>query len=229
MVKEGFTLPKPMVSLRGELLIDRLINVFLKNNPESVHIIINEDSPVLEQHLLETDFSFPIKIVRKSTPSSLHSFYEILKASPEITDLCLTTTDTVFREFEFENYISEFESEKNIDGLMAVTTFVDDESPLFVDVDFEQNVIGFKDKNENNTPFISGGIYCLRGEALDVVRKSVESGTSRMRNFQRNLLVSGMKLKAHVFSKIVDVDHVADIKTAELFLSEENEVQILNK
>ena len=227
LAKEGFTLPKPMVSLHGEMLIDRLINVFVKNNPESIHIIINEDSEKLEQHLRETDYTFPIHIVRKSTPSSLHSFYEILKATTGIADLCLTTTDTVFRESEFKVYISEFQAQTDIDGLMAVTTFVDDESPLFVNVDSNDNIVAFTDRNESQTPFISGGIYCLRKNALKVVIDSVEKGTNRMRNFQRDLLANGLKVKAYAFSKIVDVDHVADIQTAEKFLLEENEVQII--
>lgn len=227
LAKEGFTLPKPMVSLHGEMLIDRLIRVFLNNNPESIHIIINEHSPELEQHLKEKDFSFPINIVQKSTPSSLHSFYEILKAANELREVCLTTTDTVFKETEFKTYISEFDSNKNIDGLMAVTTFIDDESPLFVNVDGDFGITSFTDKNDGNARFISGGIYCLRGESLKVAKDSVENGTNRMRNFQRNLVDNGLRIKAHSFSKIVDVDHVTDIKTAEAFLLEENEVQIL--
>ena len=224
LVKEGFLLPKPMVSLHGKMLIDRLIGVFKNNNPESIHIIINEDSEKLEDHLLETDYSFPIKIVRKSTPSSLHSFYELLNTVSDISSICLTTTDTVFRESEFQAYITEFESDTEIDGLMAVTSFVDDESPLFVATDQNLNITAFTDKNSTETPFISGGIYCLRGKALAVVTESVKNGTNRMRNFQRNMLSSGVKLKAYPFSKIVDVDHVADIKTAELFLMEKYEI-----
>jgi NDP-sugar pyrophosphorylase family protein len=220
LAKEGFTLPKPMVSLNGEMLIDRLISVFARNGAENIFIIINEESAELEQHLESLDPSLPIRITRKSTPSSLHSFYELLKNSDGVEAVCLTTTDTVFKEEEFKAYISAFETNKDIDGLMAVTTFIDDESPLFVDVDADNSITAFADKNENKTPFISGGIYCLRGKALAVVNDAVESGTNRMRNFQRQLLTSGVKLKAYPFSKIVDVDHMADIDTAEHFLLE---------
>jgi len=224
LAQEGFPLPKPMVSLHGKMLIDRLISVFIKNNPESIHIIINEDSEKLEDHLALTDFSFPIELVRKSTPSSLHSFHELLKTIKNVDSICLTTTDTVFRETEFQAFIAEFENNKSIDGLMAVTSFVDDESPLFVAVDESNFITAFTDKNDKLTPFISGGIYCLRGKALAIVAESIENGINRMRNFQRNLLDNGVKLKAYPFSKIVDVDHVADIHTAELFLMEEYEI-----
>jgi NDP-sugar pyrophosphorylase family protein len=83
-------------------------------------------------------------------------------------------------------------------------------------------ITAFTDTNEMQTSFVSGGIYCLRKSAIEVLEKSVSGGTSRMRNFQRQLLEEGIKLKAYPFSKIVDVDHISDIETAELFLSQEN-------
>lgn len=218
LAKEGFPLPKPMVKLNGEMLIDRLITIFAQNQEGIVRIIINEQSPLLEEHLLARKLSIPLEIVKKSTPSSLHSFYELLKAAPELEAICLTTTDTVFREAEFEQFIQAFVSDKELDGLMAVTSFIDDESPLFVTVDAEDNVTAFTDQNTTNTSFVSGGIYCLRRKALDTALQSVEQGVARMRNFQRQLLANGLKIKAFPFSKIVDIDHVRDIDTAEQFL-----------
>ncbi|REA63273.1 NDP-sugar synthase [Dyadobacter luteus] len=220
LAKEGFTLPKPMVSLNGEMLIDRLVGVFSRNQADAIYIIINEEAVLLETHLASLGSDYSLQITKKTTPSSLHSFYELLRNADELNAVCLTTTDTVFREAEFKEFIQAFEADKEIDGLMAVTTFIDDESPLFVQADQELNITAFTDSNEGNTPFISGGIYCLRGKALQVATEAVENGTNRMRNFQRQLLTSGMKLKAYPFSKIVDVDHVADIETAEHFLME---------
>ncbi|WP_439583837.1 nucleotidyltransferase family protein [Dyadobacter bucti] len=222
LAQEGFHLPKPMVSLYGEMLIDRLIGIFMRNNAERIKIIINEDSPRLESHLTELSLTLPIDIVKKSTPSSLHSVYELLKSDRELDTVCLTTTDTVFKEDEFSEFIAAFEENENMEGQMAVTTFIDDESPLFVTVDENSRIVAFTDTNSTNTEFVSGGIYCLRKRAIESVNQAVESGLSRMRNFQRQLLENGIKLQAYPFSKIVDVDHVADIRTAELFLSPEN-------
>ena len=63
-------------------------------------------------------------------------------------------------------------------------------------------------------------MYCLTPPALDTLRRCVAAGQSRMRNFQRQLVADGLKLKAWPFSKILDVDHAADIAKAEQFLSE---------
>jgi NDP-sugar pyrophosphorylase family protein len=98
---------------------------------------------------------------------------------------------------------------------------VDDESPLYVAVDDDDRITAFTDVNSTDTPFVSGGIYCLRRKAIETVNVAVENGVSRMRNFQRQLVADGLHLKAYPFTKIVDVDHVSDIQTAELFLSGE--------
>jgi NDP-sugar pyrophosphorylase family protein len=227
LAQEGFTLPKPMVSLNGEMLIDRLIGVFSRNGAGNIFIIINEEAELLEAHLSDLSDIHTLNITKKTTPSSLHSFYELLKSAKGVDSVCLTTTDTVFKESEFKAFITAFEANKDIDGMMAVTTFIDDESPLFVEADEQLHITAFADSNENRTPFISGGIYCLRGKALAVAAEAVENGTNRMRNFQRQLLASGMKLKAYPFSKIVDVDHLADIETAEHFLMESKEEEAL--
>ena len=147
--------------------------------------------------------------------------YELFKSDPELSEVCLTTTDTVFREEEFSAFISEFEENRALEGQMAVTAFIDDESPLYVAVDDDDRITAFTDDNSTDTPFVSGGIYCLRRKAIETVNVAVENGVSRMRNFQRQLVADGLHLNAYPFTKIVDVDHVSDIQTAELFLSGE--------
>ena len=44
---------------------------------------------------------------------------------------------------------------------MAVTDFIDDESPLYIGTDNALNIDGFYDKREPRFRFISGGIYAL--------------------------------------------------------------------
>lgn len=47
-------------------------------------------------------------------------------------------------------------------------------------------------------------------------------GMSRMRNFQRQLVADGLKLKLILY-KILDVDHASDIVKAENFLTGKDE------
>ena len=119
---------------------------------------------------------------------------------------------------EFRKYIEAFENDTTgADGFMAVTSFIDDEKPLYIDTDNDLNITAFKDAAWDGVKFISGGIYGLTPPALRVLENCMENGVSRMRNYQRALVDAELKLKAFPFEKIVDVDHAGDIETAAAF------------
>ncbi len=219
LAQEGVKWPKPLVRLNGVTLIDRLIDVFLKNNATSISIIVNEEMTEVQAYLKALRLPVPFYLLVKSTPSSMHSFYE-LSHYLDGDKICLTTVDTIFKEDEFGNYIQTFLREGRLDGLMAVTDFIDDEKPLYVETDEELHIRNFLDKPEEgrNCRYISGGIYCLRRPALGVLNDAISQGMSRMRNYQRQLIAEGLRLKAYPFSKIIDVDHAEDIEKAESFL-----------
>lgn len=217
LAQEGVKLPKPLVNLNGTPMIKRLIDIFMRCNATSLSIIVNEKMHQVREYLESLDIPVPFKLVVKSTPSSMHSFYEV---SRHFTDgkFCLTTVDTIFHEEEFKKYIEAFENDTTgADGYMAVTSFIDDEKPLYIDTDTELNITAFKDAAWDGVKFISGGIYGLTPPALRVLENCMENGVSRMRNYQRALVDAGLKLKAFPFEKIVDVDHAGDIETAAAF------------
>ena len=217
LVQEGVKLPKPLVNLNGTPMIKRLIDIFLRCNATSLSIIVNEEMHQVREYLESLDIPVPFRLVVKSTPSSMHSFYEVSRHFEE-GKFCLTTVDTIFHEEEFRKYIEAFENDSTgADGFMAVTSFIDDEKPLYIDTDSDLNITAFKDAAWDGVKFISGGIYGLTPPALRVLENCMENGVSRMRNYQRALVDAGLKLKAFPFEKIVDVDHAGDIETAAAF------------
>lgn len=217
LVQEGVTLPKPLVKLNGVEMIRRLIDIFLKNNASSISIIVNEEMTQVQDYLTNLELGIPFNIVIKSTPSSMHSFFE-LRDFLRDGKFCLTTVDTIFKEDEFSEYIQTFINDSESDGMMAVTDFIDDEKPLYVDVNDRMAIKGFLDHSDN-CKYISGGIYGLTPKAIDTLEACLNSGQARMRNFQRRLVADNLQLKAYPFEKIVDVDHAGDIVKAEKFLN----------
>ena len=222
LAQEGVQKPKPLVELNGEPMVERLMRIFERCNAESISIIVNEHMTQVREFLDTLHLDVPLNIVVKTTPSSMHSFWELSKVM-QPGKFCLTTVDTIFREPDFARYIAAFEADKVHDGLWAVTPSVDDEKPLYVEVPDESTmrITAFTDKpGPDGARYVSGGIYAMSDKAFAVLDRCIEQGISRMRNFQRALIEAGFNLKAYSIDKIVDVDHASDIATAQQFINQ---------
>lgn len=222
LAAEGVEYPKPLVPMDGQPMIRRLIDIFLRCGAESISVIVNREMTDVEDYLrrhVAPACPVPFRLVVKSTPSAMHSFHELSGCIPE-GKFILTTVDTIFREPEFKAYAAAFEADDSADGCFAVTSFIDDEKPLYIDVDPATDLItAFRDAPNGADRYISGGIYGLTTPAIRVLENCMERGVSRMRNYQRALVDAGLKLRAYPFEKIVDVDHAGDIATARTFIS----------
>lgn len=219
LAEEGCEVPKPLVRIQDETLIGRLIRVFIANGASRIVVICNAKHAATQTYLRSLTLPIPLDIVVQSTPSSMHSLYAIRDYLKAEERFCVTTVDTIFSEREFAQYIHAFR-ESDLDGLMAVTTYVDDEKPLYVQTIGELTITNFCDTCEERCAHVSGGIYSLTPKALSTLTRCIEQGQSRMRNFQRQLVADGLYLKAYPFSKIIDVDHASDIVKAEQLIRE---------
>lgn len=218
LAQEGVAKPKPLVDICGEPMIGRLINLFCRCNAESISIIVNEQMTEVREYIESLSLDIPLNLVVETTPSSMHSFFELSRVIPK-GRFCLTTVDTIFREQDFRPYIEAMEADERYDGMMAVTDYIDDEKPLYVQTDDDLNITAFRDERYDGAKYISGGIYALNEKAIDVLADCMERGVARMRNFQRALVDAGLRLKAYPMGKILDVDHAGDIEKAENFIN----------
>ncbi len=228
LAQEGINVPKPLVEVCGECLIDRLIRIFMNNGATQITVICNDMDKRVSRHLMDIQSEGisgtlpPLNIIVKSTPSSMHSLYE-MRTALQGEPFCLTTVDTIFSEEEFTRYIQAFSriaDSSDTDGIMGITAHIDDEKPLYVDTDGNGNITAFLDHSDTCRN-ISAGIYGLMPQSLKVLEECVNNGETRMRNFQRALIAAGMRLKAFSFGKVLDIDHASDISKAEVFLKGE--------
>lgn len=252
LAQEGIDVPKPLVKVHDEHLIDRLIRIFMSNEAEEIVVICNDLRPEVSVHLRELQHAGelygnplpPLRFIVKTTPSSMHSFYELSQLLDDGSDapFVLTTVDTIFREDDFKGYLRAFKQALNDgdDGLMGVTYYIDDEKPLYVGgEESEARITGFYDTLEEldtqhstaqtspqlggmrGAPLISAGIYGLTPRAFKTLNDCIGRGESRMRNFQRALVRDGLRLRAYPFQKVLDIDHASDIQKAEEELKNE--------
>ena len=223
LVSDGVFVPKPLVPINGVPMIGRLLGIFARNKAESISVIVNPGMSEVKTFLdiwsdsahLQSLGIPRFSLISEATPSSMHSLYCLSKVIDAGT-VCVTTVDTIFREEQFAEFIAHAEYLECHDGCFAVTPFVDDEKPLYVETDGSR-IVGFHD--DGHYPFVSGGIYCLKtAKAFPVLSQCIRDGVFRMRNFQRALIDAGLDIEPWVFPKIMDVDHAADIVKAEAFL-----------
>lgn len=218
LVQEGETIPKPLIQVGGESLIDRLLRIFMTNDATEIAVICNPQMTAVAAYLetIQKRGGIPLHFLVRSTPSSMHSLWELRHWIDE-TPFILTTVDTIFQEQAFAAYVQAF-CQMTSDGLMGVTDYIDDERPLYVSTDASFQITAFTDTSEH-PHYVSAGIYGLTPCCFETLGRCIERGEQRMRNFQRALIADGFRLQAWPFSKVFDIDHVFDIQKAEQFLN----------
>lgn len=213
---EGITLPKPLVEIDGEPMIGRLLRILGDAGADEVAVITNATRHESAEYLESIRSSLPYRLIVEEavTPSSMHTFALLGNALRDKGRFIATTVDTVFDPAAFKRYVSAFRnSPEDVDGMMAVTGYIDDEKPLYVTVDNDMTITAFKD-NDDSPHYISAGIYGLNDKAWKVLDNCLAGGVHRMRNFQRSLVNQGLRLKAFDIGKALDVDHKEDLRKA---------------
>ena len=82
LAQEGVERPKPLVELIGTPMIKRLIDIMLDCNAESLSIIVNEQMTEVRRYIESLTLPVPLYLTVKSTPSSMHSFWEVSRKFP---------------------------------------------------------------------------------------------------------------------------------------------------
>lgn len=216
--EEGITLPKPLVEINGEPMIGRLLRIFGSLGARKVAVVSNAKRPETAAYLRSIESSLPFKLEIKEavTPSSMHTFALLGSMLRGEGRFIATTVDTIFSESDFADYVQSFdEATEDVDGMMAVTGFVDDEKPLYVETDANMHITAYSNDPTPESKYISAGIYGLNDSALDILDDCLETGMQRMRNFQRALVEKGEFLLAYDIGKAIDVDHASDLSKAE--------------
>jgi hypothetical protein len=103
------------------------------------------------------------------------------------------------------------------EAVLAVTPFVDDESPLYVRVEAS----GFVAELSNNPldpPCVTGGVYAFGPEARAAAEQAVARGVTRTRGFLKDLVQRGAPVAAVQVPRIIDLDHASDLRLANAWL-----------
>ena len=218
---EGNNTKKPLIQINGKPMIERLLEVLDSLNFTEFNIITNEVNTEVVELLVSLKYlrDYNLNIIKKSTISSMHSFYELLNKTNNFP-FFLFTVDSIFSTDEFSQYIKYcYLNQNKYSAIMAVTSYIDDEKPLYVTTNNDE-ITAFLDTNDGNCSLISSGMYYFNCDIFNLLQEQIESGNTKLRNFQRSLIKNNFKVGFFEFSKTIDVDHIQDIQKAEQLLKE---------
>lgn len=221
LAREGAKASKPMISILGQPMIERLIRVLMSCDAELIHIVTNPAMDDLNGHLAYLRDVERLPITFRPIVSD-NSFYSLAEASRDIKGKFIAlTVDAIFPTEEFREYVKAVEAMPECEALMALTRYVDDESPLYARLSSDDShVVDYRYGGEPfpGVPIVSAGIYGISDKIMAIAQKDEYPKSTS--DFQRILAVGDkIIVKPFIFSKAFDIDHVSDCRAAEEFLS----------
>src|SRR5260370_15412272 len=145
---EGILSLKPLVEVKGVPLIERLILSYIRGGIEEIVCIVNESSLEVKRFVEAKHFPIPVTFVVQTTPSSMHSLFAL---APHLMEgqFLLSTVDSIFDDNELSQFLKYSHGRvSSADGVLAVTNFVDDENPLYVQIDGMNRIGSFSRSGE---------------------------------------------------------------------------------
>jgi len=141
---------------------------------------------------------------------------EELEAEPFL----LLTTDTVFSPTVLPAFLQHASQISHADGVLALTPFVEDEKPLWVELDIHGRIRRLGDQAREGS-LVTAGIYFFTPTVYREADSARRLGFAALRQFLAHLVERGCRLYGYTVPKVIDVDRLVDIATAEAFLAEE--------
>jgi GTP:adenosylcobinamide-phosphate guanylyltransferase len=220
LAADGVPGPKAAVPVGGRAQILRLVDTFVALGIPTITCMVRDDFPDVVATLNHAG-SDRLRTFACHTPSSLHTLTEGLRRVPPGPVFC-SMVDTVMPDRDWHAVFDDARRQlaDGADAVLAVTPFVDDESPLWV----ERDAAGFATRIGGPAvapPCVTGGVYAFGRRARELADQARREGGTRMRYFLADLVRVGGRVGTTEVARIVDLDHKRDIEMADALLSAE--------
>ncbi|MEP6767961.1 MAG: NTP transferase domain-containing protein [Acidobacteriota bacterium] len=206
--RDGFGPAKPLVAVAGVPLVAHAIENLFAAGVERLVVAFNQSGQDCAGYVREHFPARPIEIVLGDTASSFETFRAVSERLPPGRVL-VTTVDAWCPREDFVRFSSEAADAGESETVLAVTPFVDDERPLWV----ETMADGLVRKIGGATgTAVTAGAYLFSGAAR---LRAAPARFERLRAFLAWLIVEGETVRAVTIEKVIDVDRGCDVAAAE--------------
>ena len=214
----GLHLPKPLLPIGGVPLIGRLLRALQLLAPEEIVCIINHQGSSVADYVQQHYPSLPMTFVQQDTASSYESF-TVLCAHLRGAPFLVTTVDAVFTPDFLPQFVAAAHQHTGMDMMLTLTTFIDDEKPLYVGLDAQQRIRRMGEAARGSAHVTSGFYYCAPSVSAACAGLPPRR-VNALREFLGWLVQQGYWLQGYLAPKMVDVDRPQDIAVAEQFVRE---------
>lgn len=212
---------KPLVPVAGKPLSHWIAGTLRSAGARRLAVLTNSRGSAVPASLSAAFPDFAFDFLTADTASSYESFRLVSRRLAETEEAFLiSTVDALIPASDVARFWDECRASGGDAGL-ALTSHVDDEKPLWADVDGSGLVSAVGD-GARARRYVTCGLYFMtRGAAARLTEPSTHA---RLRDYWRTLVASGARVAGSVLSKTLDVDRPEDIGAAEAYLTAETKL-----
>jgi NDP-sugar pyrophosphorylase family protein len=208
-------LPKPLVKLGAETLLERQANAMVGIGARPVLGIINsETARLIEARALRLPQELELCV--RDTPNSMESLFALGERLRDGQVLAVTVDAVMdFKELgrfvKLARELTDPISKPSFDGALGVVRWRGDRKPLFAEVAPDGTITHLGDEQ---TDTVTAGAYLLPSRVFDFVQPARAAGLGALRQFLAMLITEGMRFGAIELNDVIDVDDETDLNAA---------------
>ncbi|MCC6767203.1 MAG: NTP transferase domain-containing protein [Deltaproteobacteria bacterium] len=215
LLARGIRTPKPLVEIAGRPLIARTIDALYAAGASRIACIVNAETDRVREYLHDTPWPVPIDVLQRTTASSAESFLALrpfLSKAPFL----LTTVDAICAPSALVALAARGRALSPTASVLGVTATVDDEKPLWAEVDADDRIRSLGDATRAR--HVTAGVYFLQPLVYSLADEIAPRVFTAFRAVLGALLTHGHPLYGFDVGAAIDVDRPEDIVAAERLL-----------
>ncbi|MBI4386085.1 MAG: NTP transferase domain-containing protein [Elusimicrobia bacterium] len=215
-------LPKALVPVSGRPLIYWVVSSLLRAGARRITCLLNSSGAPTRDYLLEAFPNLPWDFLTQDTASSWESFRRVGLALAQRSEaFWISTADCLMSPGDLAHFAAFCRRARMKDpdlfAALALTRFVEDEKPLWADVN-ASNFVTALGREAAQRRWVTCGLYALRARATAAFPSATAHAS--LREFWISRAREGRRILGVALGKTVDVDRPEDVATAERFLSD---------
>jgi NDP-sugar pyrophosphorylase family protein len=219
---DGVETPKALLRVAGRPLLAHALAAVAAAGAEDAFVAVNErDAAAVERYLASAPPPLPVRLLRRSTASSLETFANVASAllAEGATHALIAMVDGVFPAGALPAFAAAAArivggDPAGVEGLIGVTRRPDDDRPLRVLADACGRILAIG-SGAGASPLATAGLYLLPERALRRGPELLADGGGALRELLSSIVREGMALVACELGDVVDVDRLDDLEAAE--------------